>query len=163
MRGGRTQPKKVAKSTYNRYRAERTQIQPYSEFLQQHGYEPQTGELTREGHQSSHQPIHRDNRGEPRSSGEGETTCDSDSSSGKGGNDLEDEHGIHRSLDPAQSDSPGNQLDDMYETIEEANTRLEQERLAAELLAGEDDIPRNNNLNHAGGPGVSQSLSYCLR
>ncbi len=140
MRGGRTQPKKVAKATYNRHRSTRTQIQPYSNFLQQHGYEPQMQESAREEaaqsgtHSSSElvaprQSVRHGNNPQALQGPEaGDTASGSEEGSG-----CEKEVSEEPQQVSARQDSPG--MDDMYETLEEQDARLQQEQVAKDLSA----------------------------
>ncbi|KAF8150049.1 hypothetical protein B0H34DRAFT_678968 [Crassisporium funariophilum] len=163
MRGGRTQPKKVARATYNRHCADRTpQIQTYSQFLEQHGYQshqqapvPNRGpllsasskdaawDIRRQGHSGGPPNLDGDGSEDPdgdddkRSDSGSEKDRDRDSDQDRSSNEPED-----RPLQQEHNQEP----DDMYETMEEEQERLEQERLMEEA--------RNNNQDIDGGQNV---------
>ena len=149
MRGGRTQPKKVAKATYNRHRSTRAQIQPYSDFLQQHGYEPRMQDSAREEAQSgtqhsqrvaSCQSAHHGNNPQAlRGPEAGDTASGSEGDSG-----CEKEVSEEPQQDSARQDSPG--MDDMYETLEEQDARLQQEQVATDLAAFYPPVTKINRL-----------------
>ena len=138
MRGGRTEPRKVAKATYNRHRSTRTQIQPYSSFLQQHGYEPRMQDSAREEAQSGthssqrvapRQSVHRGNIPQALQGPEaGDTASGSEEDSG-GEQEVREEP----QQNSARQDSPG--MDDMYETLEEQDARLQLEQVTTDLAA----------------------------